>query len=341
MNKTFLKLLSIFLVGPAILLAQNPDGYYDDAIGLSGDELKSALHNIIDNHQEYSYNNLRDYLLKESDEDPNNSDNVILIHSGISRAKNKFGGNVGDWNREHVWAKSHGDFGTSPPAGTDAHHIRPSDVQVNSSRGNLDFDNGGSPVNNCPGCLKDGDSFETRDGAKGDVARMIFYMAIRYEGGSGEPDLEVVDRVNTYPDPEHGKLSTLMQWHIEDPVDDFEMNRNEIVYSYQQNRNPFIDHPEFVNEIWGDPTNVSTTFEQAISCYPNPVNDQVFIEYSSSSTLHYTLVNMNGSQLKNGLIETGKLAIDMSNAAPGIFVLILIDENGNHIKNYKLLKTSN
>lgn len=324
-----------------LLRAQIPEGYYDDAYGLTGEELKSALHKIIDDHEEYSYNALRDYILKESDEDPNNSSNVILIHSGISRSKIDFGGNTGDWNREHVWAKSHGDFGNDPPAGTDAHHIRPSDVQINGTRGNLDFDNGGNPVNNCPGCLVDGDSFEPRDGAKGDVARMILYMAVRYEGGSGEPDLEVVDEVNTYPNPEHGKLSTLLQWHEQDPVDEFEMNRNEVVYSYQQNRNPFVDHPEFVEDIWGNPTNINNTFKQAISCYPNPVINQVFIDYSSNSILQYTLINMKGSLVKNGYIRAGKFTIDLSDEPPGIFVLILLDEAGNNIKQYKLLKTSN
>ena len=77
---------------------------------------------------------------------------------------------------------------------------------------------------------------------------MIFYMAVRYEGGSGEPDLEVVDQVNTYPDPEHGKLSSSGMAHS-GSCDDFEINRNEVVYTYQQNRNPFIDHPEFVEEF--------------------------------------------------------------------------------------------
>ena len=82
---------------------------------------------------------------------------------------------------------------------------------------------------------------------------MIFYMAVRYEGGNGEPDLEVVDYVNTDPAPEHGKLSVLLQWNEQDPPDDFEMNRNEVIYSYQDNRNPFIDHPEYAEEIWGNP----------------------------------------------------------------------------------------
>ena len=113
----------------SILYAQVPIGYYDAAQGKTGAQLKTALHNIIKNHKEFSYGDLWG-ILSASDEDPNNHNNVILIYTGISRAKSKHGGNTGDWNREHVWAKSHGGFGKTPPAGTDAHHIRPADVRV-------------------------------------------------------------------------------------------------------------------------------------------------------------------------------------------------------------------
>lgn len=341
MNR-YISLLSTFiLVISFCLKAQIPEGYYDDALGLTGDELKEALHIIIKDHEEYSYNDLRDFILKETDEDPENANNVLLIHSGISRDKDQFGGNIGDWNREHVWAKSHGDFGTIPPAGSDAHHVRPADVQVNSTRSNLDFDNGGSPVNNCPGCKVDSDSFETRDDAKGDVARMIFYMAVRYEGGDAEPDLEVVDEVNTYPDPEHGKLSTLMDWHAQDPVDDFEINRNEVIYSYQENRNPFIDHPEFVEDIWGDPTGENSSLEKAVSIYPNPFTNKVFIVSSQNSFIYFSLFDMHGKIVEQGKFWGGRTILDVSMQATGIYALILMNEKGKQLKQVKLLKTKN
>jgi len=345
MKNTFFKyylislVLSLFFGG--FLQAQIPDGYYDSAIGLTGDELKAALHNIIKDHVEYSYSDLRDFILENTDEDPANPDNVILIYSGISRPKSQFGGNAGDWNREHVWAKSHGDFGTVPPAGTDAHHIRPSDVVINSTRGNLDFDNGGNPVANCPGCKVDGDSFEPRDAVKGDVARMIFYMAVRYEGDEGEPDLEVVDKVNTAPNPEHGKLSTLLAWHEQDTVDEFERNRNDVIYGYQQNRNPFIDHPEFVEDIWGDPLKVNHTFETSVSCYPNPVVSNLYIEQSYTTNLSFSLINMTGRTVKNGHLNAGISTIDFSDMHNGIYVLLLTDPKSDHFKEYKLLKTTN
>ncbi|CAL9531623.1 Extracellular ribonuclease [Streptomyces sp. enrichment culture] len=224
--------------------------YYDAAAGKTGTALKSALHTIISDQTKLSYSAVWD-ALKVTDQDPDNSSNVILLYSGISRSKTLNGGDVGDWNREHVWAKSHGDFGTSTGPGTDLHHLRPEDVQVNSIRGNKDFDNGGSSFTNSGGSLTDSNSFEPRDAVKGDVARMILYMAVRYEGTDGWPDLEPNDTVTNGTNPYHGRLSVLKQWHQQDPPSAFEKNRNDVIFaSYQHNRNPFIDHPEWVEAIW-------------------------------------------------------------------------------------------
>ena len=241
--------------------SQIPTGYYDNAEGLSGDELKTALHNIIKNHTEYPYTDSGTDvwdILKESDRDPNNSANVILIYTGWSvNAAQEWNGGAG-WSREHVWAKSRGDFGTDPPEGTDAHHLSPCDPSVNSARNNRWF-------NYCDEEYYDGGVatgsytsstnwyWQPRDEVKGDVARMIFYMATRYEGENGELNLEVIDYIpsDQYTnDPVHAKLDALLDWNAEDPVDDFERNRNEVVFSYQGNRNPFIDHPEYVNAIY-------------------------------------------------------------------------------------------
>lgn len=224
------------------------DDYYSDAIGKKGQVLKASLHDIIDDNRVLSYSEVWD-ALKITDEDPKNPNNVILLYTGESRPKVKAGGDVGDWNREHTWAKSHGNFGTSNGPGTDIHHLRPSDVQVNGARGNLDFDNGGSAVSNCSKCKRDSDSFEPPDEVKGDIARILFYMATRYEKGD-KVDLELNDKVNNGTTPFHGKLSILLQWNEQDPVSAWERQRNEKIYHIQGNRNPFIDHPEWVEEIW-------------------------------------------------------------------------------------------
>ncbi len=224
--------------------------YYNTAEGKTGEALKTALHNIIDDHQTLSYDAVWG-ALRNTDEDPNNPNNVILLYSGRSQSKTTNGGGVNDWNREHVWAKSHGDFGTAQGPGTDLHHLRPTDVTVNSTRGNLDFDNGGNEQSEAPGNYYDSDSWEPRDEVKGDVARMIFYMDVRYEGDSGEVDLEMNNNVNNGSAPYMGKMSVLLEWNEEDPVDEREIRRNNIIYEqYQGNRNPFIDHPEWAEMIW-------------------------------------------------------------------------------------------
>ncbi|MFD9704098.1 endonuclease I family protein [Lentzea sp. NPDC059081] len=226
------------------------ESYYTAACGKTGTALKSALNGIIKNQTKLSYDQVWD-ALKSTDQDPANSNNVILLYSGRSQAKSANGGGVDDWNREHVWAKSHGDFGTATGPGTDVHHLRPEDVSVNSARGNLDFDNGGSAVAEAPGSYADGDSFEPRDAVKGDVARMLFYMAVRYEGNDGYVNLEVNNSVSNGTAPYMGKLSVLKQWSQQDPPDAFEKRRNQVIFdSFQHNRNPFIDHPEWVAAIW-------------------------------------------------------------------------------------------
>ncbi|MGB3440513.1 MAG: endonuclease [Actinophytocola sp.] len=224
--------------------------YYRTAIGLTGTALKSALHSIIRTGTKLNYDQVWN-ALKATDQDPANANNVILLYSGRSQSKTTNGGNANDWNREHVWAKSHGDFGTATGPGTDVHHLRPEDVSVNSARGNKDFDNGGSAVSEAPGSYTDADSFEPRNAVKGDVARMIFYMAVRYEGGDGFANLEMNNSVANGSAPYLGKLSVLLAWSAQDPPDAFEKRRNQVIYDqFQHNRNPFVDHPEWARAIW-------------------------------------------------------------------------------------------
>jgi endonuclease I len=225
--------------------------YYASAVGKSGTQLRDALHAIIRTQTKLTYDQVW-AALKDTDQDPSNSNNVIELYSGRSIAKSSNGGGVDDWNREHVWAKSHGDFGTATGPGTDVHHLRPEDVTVNSSRGNKDFDNGGSAVGQCPDCWTDADSFEPRDAVKGDVARMIFYMAVRYEGDDGWPDLEPNQSTANGSAPYIGRLSVLLAWNAADPPDAFEKRRNDRIYTaWQGNRNPFVDHPEWAVSIFG------------------------------------------------------------------------------------------
>ncbi len=263
---------------PILVYSQIPAGYYDSAQDLNGSELKSALHDIISDHVKYPYTSTSTDvwdILKETDEDPNNADNVILIYTGRSQAKTENSGESSStgsnrWNREHVWSKSHGFPAEIDTAYTDIHHLRPADESVNSSRSNLDFDDGGEAHVEATDCNYDSDSWEPRDAVKGDVARMMFYMVVRYDPGYHSDnslyDLELVDYtgvdIGDPPgEPLFGKLSTLIQWHIQDPVDAFEQNRNEVTYDYQGNRNPFIDHPEWVESIFSPQLSSNTRID--------------------------------------------------------------------------------
>ncbi len=190
--------------------------------------------------------------LTETDEDPANSDNVILFYSNRSLAKASNGSgsassNPDNWNREHSWPKSHGFSGTSNEAYTDIQHLRATDISVNGSRASLDFDYSDAPLAEAPENRVDGDSFEPRDAIKGDVARMMMYMDVRYEGSSADitPDLMLVNRLTSGDEAALGKLCVLLEWHNNDPVDNAELTRQNTIYEYQGNRNPFVDHPDW------------------------------------------------------------------------------------------------
>ncbi|MGK0250192.1 MAG: serine protease [Oleispira sp.] len=229
--------------------------YYAAAIGQSGAALKASLNQIIKGHTRFSYSQVWDGL-GYADEDPANTNNVILLYTGRSEPKTNRAGmsNSQDaWNREHVWAKSHGFPDSSQYAYTDLHHLRPADVSVNSSRGNKDFDVGGSEISEAPGNHTDADSFEPMDEVKGDVARMIFYMDVRYEGNdnSGTPDLSIANGTTNTGAALLGDLCTLLSWHLQDPVSDWERRRNNRIFEWQKNRNPFIDNSGWASDLYG------------------------------------------------------------------------------------------
>lgn len=324
--------------------------YYDPITpDASGAQLRFELHNLIKNHIEFPYTSSGTDvwdILMESDEDPSNSNNVILIYTGRSQDKDDNASNNSDgdaWNREHVWAKSRGDFGTDPAAGTDAHHLKPADASVNTDRSNKDFDDGGIQHSEAIECLYDGDSWEPRDDVKGDVARMLFYMDVRYEGERGDPELHLVDYTATSTgEPLIGKLSTLLEWHNEDPPDIFEMNRNDVIYGYQQNRNPFIDHPEWVDSIWGEGSQNSPQIVSVERNIKVPDSDQdlnitanvtdngsivsVTLKYQVNDGLEQSVVmSLSGSDLYTGTIP----ALYYEDADILNYYVIAEDDEGN------------
>jgi len=209
-------------------------GYYADASGLDGNELLLALRTILNNGLvRKTYGDSR-YILNVTDRDPNNAANVILVYLGTSVSGTWDGGVT--WNREHVWPQSRmgcSADNTNRDLCADLHNLKPANPSINSSRGNKFY-----------GLTTTTTTFAPREQVRGDLARILFYMAVTY------PGLTLSNNNAGDTVPEMGLLTLLLLWHLEDPVDAFEQNRNEIIYEEQGNRNPFIDHPHLVDLIW-------------------------------------------------------------------------------------------
>ena len=334
-----------------IVQSNIPQDYYQQANGKSSEQLKEALYQIISNHLVFPYTSSSTDtwdILQLSDQDPQNHDNMILVYTGRSQDKgyrdgtgnysqyeNGNGTQNNSWNREHVWPKSHGFPDEDDNAYTDVHNLKPSDRSVNSSRGTKDYDYGGSQHSEATECLTDSDSWEPSDSVKGDIARILFYMVVRYDPGydhdNNSFDLELVDY--TTPgnnDPILGKLSSLIQWHIDDPVDDFEINRNEIIFGFQENRNPFIDHPNLVNflwgesvgEIWNDSLNLINNSFQNIQIYQKENSRSIVFSQNISKAL-LSLYSITGKKINEYILDDANfLNIDVE---AGFYFIELLD----------------
>jgi hypothetical protein len=290
-----------------VVTSTAPAGYYNSINGLSGAALKQALQNIIADSNvvhAHCYGDMPD-LLKEADHNPKNGNQVWLMYVETPRAKLDYqttGSGTGKWNREHIFPQSRGGYsnGTSDTADginvylptnandllaghADAHHLRAEDGPENSTRNNKDY--GGTDYNGPVG---------TMNSWRGDVSRALFYMAVRYNAlslVSGNPD-----DTTTY---KLGDLDSLLSWNLSDPRDDFEMYRNNYIYTWQLNRNPFIDMPELasyiygnnVGQIWYNPTTIRDIVSLECTLYPNPAHHMLTIEGIKGEAIYqiYTL----------------------------------------------------
>jgi endonuclease I len=263
----FIRIQSNFLVSESVITPEKSsttgrqvDDYYQSAMSLTGDELHTELHNIIKNHTALYYQDTWEYII-DLDYSSTNSDDVYLFYSQRPHPSNDsdWSGNPirsnDSWNREHIWPRAHGDFGIDEDkvAGTDLHNLRPTDKSVNHDRWDKDFDDAEIQHSECTDCYYSNNYWEPPDVVKGDVARTLFYMDVRYAGEFEEPDLSLF---NGYTHSSvgvgtMGKLCTMYRWNVDDPVDSRELERNMGVYELQGNRNPFIENPNFVIDIWG------------------------------------------------------------------------------------------
>lgn len=267
MKKTaihFLFLLTIFCAQP-LLYAQIPVGYYNDANNLSGSDLKNALHIIIKDHTVKSY----DYLWTAFQTTDKRSDGKVwdmysdCSYTFITNQCGNYSAECDCYNREHSFPKSW--FNDASPMYSDLFHLVPTDGKVNGMRSNYPFgevsnatftSSNGSKLGPCSAPGYSGVVFEPINEYKGDFARNYFYMATRYENViagwySNSTEAAAVLMNNNFPVYKEWFLNMLGEWHTNDPVSQKEIDRNNAVYAIQENRNPFIDHPEYVYQIWG------------------------------------------------------------------------------------------
>ncbi len=238
-----------------VVWSQIPSYYEGVDWSKTGDDLKNELANLITltHHTNLSYTPGVWEALKQTDLDPENVNNVLLVYgysdtdnntlTDRTRSKDLNGGNTGEWNREHVYPKSLGtpNLGTEGP-GADAHHIRSSDVSFNALRSNLPYEDADGVARKISNSWYPGDEW------KGDIARMLMYVYLRYG------DRCLPSRVAVSSNSYHADMSDIfLEWNAEDPVSQYELNRNTLLETIQGNRNPFIDNPSLATDIWGGP----------------------------------------------------------------------------------------
>lgn len=261
--------------------------YYDNVNSdKTGNALRDELYERISSpHNNTSYSGLSD-AYRTADADPNNAGNILWFYSGTSvKFNGSFGSNPGTTNREHVWPKNGGDaFPEKSGPGSDAHHLRACEAQLNSTRGSKSYDEVAQTSSNLVKeagktsygsgadslCYSSGSFFYPGKGYRGATARILFYVQTRW---GNQYNLSFVDGAGH--NKTIGKISTLLKWHLEEPPTEEEVRRNEAVFKLQQNRNPFIDHPEYAALIYcNDGNSYNNALRAVVAEYGN-YNDQM------------------------------------------------------------------
>ncbi len=337
---TLLITLSFFSVN-----AQIPSGYYDNAEGLSGSRLKTALFNIISTHTALSYNDLWTYFPSTDCK----SDDATQIWDMYSDSVSYFSYHYG-LEREHCVPKSwwneddivtatgdnsvqYCDLFNMYPANGDANQAKLNyplcDVTSGSS-----FDNGSALVGYSSRTDYTGKAFEPADEYKGDFARTYLYMATCYQD---------IDTWNTYsycmfvsedyPGFTDWSLDLLLEWCTNDPVSTKETDRNDAVYQIQGNRNPYIDYPEMINAIWSDTTSVwtsSTTeeIETLVDVAMFYANGICHIKNANGQSVAYTCYDISGNIVLQSKSESLDIAINCSSLSKGVYVFSVATDAG-------------
>ncbi len=340
----------ILFLGAISLQADIPEGYYDGTDGLSGLQLKIALHNIIDDHISVSYSSIHGHF-ENTDQKPNGK--VWDMYSDIPGGEPPYEYDFipedqcgqydeeGDcYNKEHSWPSSW--FNGNMPMKSDLFHVYPTDGYVNSHRGNLPYGEvgnidwismNGSKKGDCNFPGYSGTVFEPIAEYKGDFARSYFYMSVRYYNeDNGWIENGMVDgaELKTWA------VNLLSEWHLNDPVSEKELDRNEAVYTIQENRNPFIDIPEFAGLVWGF-TAVEDEMiipEYNLLVFPNPFHNSTTISFDFTAEIgedaEISIYNLKGQKVKLFSIDDGRFSIEWNGKderdkplSSGIYYIIL------------------
>lgn len=365
-------ILFIFLF--TLTLTAQPADYYASATG-TGYTLKTQLKKIIDdvndgltneyvsidNGYTYLYTTYetsdRDFyfendgtvldMYSENPTGPDAYEYTYEIEIPDDRDSGSGGTSEGEfYNREHIIPQSI--FDSNPPMRGDAHFVVPSDKYVNAQRGNLPFgkvqtanytsSNGSKRGNNLNSGYSAGYSnevFEPINEFKGDIARMYFYFVTRYEDG--------LTSFNPYEmfDGSANKaltqtfLNILYTWHIQDPISQREMDRNDAIFAEQNNRNPFIDHPEYVQSIWGSLLSNDTYKTFKFKIYPNPTNGNI-IKIETNNAIEVEIYDVLGKNVLKGKVTSQNNTLNVGALRKGIYMVRLISEDGSITK--KLIK---
>jgi endonuclease I len=336
------------ILGVFSAFAQVPDYYTDFNSSLEGNELKSYLSDLITSTHTtlipYTSSSTDTWdVLHISDADVDVQGNVVLIYGfddsdGITKndrtrpiTNQSSNYCIGYWNREHVFAKSLANPSLttgSAGSGTDVHNLRAADCQMNSTRNNNYFrDGSGNSFLNS--------DFYPGDEFKGDVARIIMYMYLRYPTQCEPINIGVGSR--SYADD---MPNIFLEWNEEDPVSEFETNRNNVIASYQGNRNPFIDNPYLATLIWNGPDaediwGVLSTSDlgfQDVFIHPTVTNDYIHIEGLELSVGSVEVFNQLGQVLE---VELEGNKVNVSRFSKGLYLMSVT--KGTRSKLYKFL----
>ena len=332
-----------FLLGIYVLscLGQTPPS------NLEGESLRNWLKtNWFDGkHKQLSYGEARSEMYGYIDKQPNGK--LIGVYTGYSVNASYNTQGVGSINCEHTVCQ--GFFNKEYPMVSDIHHLFPTYGNANSLRNNyplmeinddvttkwIIYTNGNyvtstsKPTTNIDSYSEytttDPNRFEPREEHKGNVARAVFYFFTMYPNQMG-----IFSKI--------GDINTFYQWHIQDPVDDWELGRNKRVKEIQGNSNPFIEHPELVAKAWGfgGTTDVIAINKIKLSVYPNPANDYIKFTNSISSNATITISNTNGKIVKSTVATENTNSISVANLPSGIYIINI--KEGNNLYTSRFIK---